>query len=85
MQNIEPRTDCLGGDPRVESEVGGAPGLLTLAPRLVFPPPWRHHTLNSRVQGTQVELSKGGQSWQYHPPWPCDLGQTALLLRASIS
>ena len=45
MQNIEPRTDCLGRDPRVESEVGGAPGLLTMAPRLVLPPPWRHHTL----------------------------------------
>ena len=34
MQNTEPRTDCLGGDPRVESEVGGTPGLLTLARRL---------------------------------------------------
>lgn len=34
MPNIEPRMDCQGGDPRVESEVGGTPGLLMLAPSL---------------------------------------------------
>lgn len=49
MQNIEPRTDCLGGDLRVESEVGGAPGLLMLAPRLVLPPLEASH---SKQQGT---------------------------------